>query len=130
METRRYWAALQLLDRQIVDRDGLMAGNVDDAEVTFDDDDRPYVSALLSGPGTLAYRLGWRRLGDWVRRTHAQADDGAASPVIPISRVADIGNHVTVSLRHDEMGTFASERWMRDHVIGRIPGSRHEPPAE
>jgi hypothetical protein len=33
METKRWWANIQLLDRQMVDSDGLMAGNVDDLPV-------------------------------------------------------------------------------------------------
>ena len=44
------------------------------------------------------------------------------------ARVADIGNHVTVSLEHDELGSMHVERWVREHVIGHIPGSRHAPP--
>ncbi|MCU1374569.1 MAG: hypothetical protein JWO68_1855, partial [Actinomycetia bacterium] len=30
---RRLWATLSLLDRQMLDRDGHMAGNVDDVEL-------------------------------------------------------------------------------------------------
>jgi sporulation protein YlmC with PRC-barrel domain len=132
METKHYWAALQLLDRQIVDREGRMAGNVDDVELEADDDGRLWVRALLSGPGTLLPRLERKRLGDWLRRAHARLEgsDGDDPARIPLARVAEIGDHVTVSLRHEEMGTFASERWVRDHGIGLIPGSRHEAPAE
>jgi sporulation protein YlmC with PRC-barrel domain len=126
IDTKRYWAALQLLDRQIVDRVGRMAGNVDDVELEVDDDGRLYVSAVLAGPGVLAPRLGLRRFGNWLRRAHAVVEDDGGDPArVPLARIADIGNHVTVSLQHEEMGTFHGERWMRDHVIGRIPGSRH-----
>jgi sporulation protein YlmC with PRC-barrel domain len=130
METSVYWAALRLLDRQIVDREGRMAGNVDDLELTADADGRIHVSALLAGPGVLANRLGAKRFGRWLRRVHATIegppDEDPAR--IPIARVADIGDHITVSLRHEDMGTFHGERWTRDHLIGRIPGSGHEPP--
>jgi len=129
METRHLWAALHLLDRQLIDREGRMCGNVDDVEIEIDEDGRAYVSALLSGPGTLAPRLGMRRYGDWMRRAHALVDGDGDDPArIPLARVADINNHVTVSLEHDELGSVDGERWVRDHIIGRIPGSRHAPP--
>jgi sporulation protein YlmC with PRC-barrel domain len=122
------WAAVHLLDRQIIDRDGLMAGKVDDIELEADADGRVFVRGLLAGPGVLARRLGARRYGDWLRGAHAVLEGAGDDPArIPIGRVADIGDHVTVSLRHAEMGTFDGERWFRDHVIGRIPGSGHEP---
>ncbi|MEA3056332.1 MAG: hypothetical protein QOD30_1764 [Actinomycetota bacterium] len=129
METRALWAALHLLDRQLIDREGRMCGNVDDVEIEIDDDGRAYVSALLSGPGTLAPRLGMPRYGDWMRRAHALVDGDGDDPArIPLSRVAEIDNHVSVSLDHDELGSVDGERWVRDHIIGRIPGSRHAPP--
>jgi len=129
METRSLWAALHLLDRQLIDREDRMCGNVDDVEIEIDDDGRAYVSALLSGPGTLAPRLGMRRYGDWMRRAHALVDGNGEDPArIPLARVADINNHVTLSLEHDELGSMDVEQWVRDHIIGRIPGSRHAPP--
>lgn len=128
MDARSLWAALHLLDRQLVDREGRMCGNVDDVEIDLDADGRAYVSALLSGPGTLAPRLGMRRYGDWMRRAHALVHGDGEDPArIPLARVAGIDNHVTVSLEHDELGSMDGERWVRDHIIGRIPGSRHAP---
>jgi sporulation protein YlmC with PRC-barrel domain len=130
-EAKRYWAALQLLDRQLIDRDGKMCGNVDDVELELHEDGTVHVSALLSGPGVLAPRIGLRRLGDWLRRAHAIVEGDGDDPArIALARVADIGDHVTVSLHREDLGTFHGERWVRDHLIGRIPGSRHAPPAE
>lgn len=129
MDTSVLWAELRLLDRQIVDRSGRMAGNVDDVELEAAADGRLYVSALLAGPGVLAARLGARRYGNWLRRAHAELEGGGEDPArIPIGRVADIGNHITVSLEHDEMGISHGERWTRDHIIGHIPGSDVAPP--
>ena len=47
-------AGLQLLDRQIVDRDGRMTGKVDDLELTQLEDAPPFLSALITGPGALS----------------------------------------------------------------------------
>ena len=131
MQTKHWWANIQLLDRQLVDGDGLMGGNVDDLEIEVDDDGSARVSALLAGPGVLWPRLGARRLGRWLRRTHAQVADRDDDPArIPLRDVATIGPHIVLSRRHDTLGTFDGERWTREHVIGRLPGSRHAPPAE
>src|SRR4051812_9596316 len=75
-------AVLHLLDRQVVDADGLMVCKVDDVELTLFDDGVPGVTALLAGPAALVPRYGdgrlgrllhdyWRRLG----RTEADRDD-------------------------------------------------------
>jgi sporulation protein YlmC with PRC-barrel domain len=112
---KRRWAGLHLLDRQIVDRDGRMAGNVDDVELD-DDGTSVHVTALLAGGDVLARRLRWG--------TRARDDEAR----IPLARVADLGDHVTVSLGREELGTFRGERWVRDHIIARIPGSRSAPP--
>ncbi len=121
--------ALALLDRQLVDREGRLCGKVDDVELTEPDAaGQRYVAAILSGPGALATRLGHPKLGGWLRRQVAfdfptDRDD----PVrIPIAHVADIGNHVTLSLDASEVATAAGERWVRDHIISHIPGSAHD----
>jgi sporulation protein YlmC with PRC-barrel domain len=130
MEAKHWWANIQLLDRQLVDRDGRMVGNVDDVELEVDADGRAHVTALLSGPGLLWRRLGARRLGGWILAAHERISGREAPSRIPLARVANIGPHVVVSLRHEELGTFDGERWVRDHIIGHIPGSGHAPPAE
>lgn len=122
-------AGLQLLDRQLVDRDGRLCGKVDDLELTEPDDaGRVYVSAILSGPGALLSRTGHDRLGGWLRRLAAVAFPAErGDPVrIPFARVADIGDHVTLSMDRDEVATFAAERWVRQHVIDHLPGSKSD----
>ena len=120
-------AGLQLLDRQIVDRTGALCGKVDDLELTQQDDGAFLVTAVLSGPGALAYRTGHHRLGRWLERFASVAAPGdEPAPVrIPFDRIADIGNHVTVAADCNDLATFAIERWVRDHVVAHIPGSRH-----
>ena len=127
---RRVWAGLRLLDRQLVAHDGRLAGCVDDLELTASDDgDELYVTAILSGPGALAYRLGRRRLGRWLRRVHAyvaSGDDPDPSR-IAFHNVADIKSHIELGLDVEEVGIASSERWTRDHIVSHIPGSGHEP---
>jgi hypothetical protein len=127
---RQIWAGLHVLDRQLIAHEGRLAGCVDDLELTASDDGNDlYVTAILSGPGALAYRLGRRRFGSWLRRVHGLvgSPDRDDPTRIPFNVVADIGSHITLGLDVEEAGVASTERWIRDHVIDRIPGSRHEP---
>jgi hypothetical protein len=117
MTGRRLWAVLHLLDRQLVDRDGDLAGNVDDLELEVRGE-HLYVTGICTGPGTLARRMGSRRLSAWLERVQG------TTPV-PFTRVADLDNHVRLSVARDEISSFATERWVRDHVIAHVPGSGH-----
>ncbi|BBX35404.1 hypothetical protein MMAG44476_01225 [Mycolicibacterium mageritense DSM 44476 = CIP 104973] len=113
-------ARLHLLDRQLVDDDGDPIGIVDDLEldgVELDQDiaegtPAPRVAALLSGQ-VVATRI----LGGSAPRSRLQE--------IPWKLVAAIG--VTVQLEVTDMDFDVQwvERWLRDHIVARIPGGRH-----
>jgi sporulation protein YlmC with PRC-barrel domain len=119
---------LELLDRQILDPDGRMAGNVDDLELRFpegiDGSGPPSISALLAGPGALARRLG-STLGRWVAASHERLQDrhleGPAR--IPFGVVTEVGQAVRVGVPFDRLPTAAFEGWVRTRIIDRIPGS-------
>ena len=127
MEARRLWAGLHLLDRQLVDREGRMAGMVDDLELDYSEDDgQLYVTAILSGPGALANRFGRNTFGEWMRWFHAIISPGEHDPArISLHDVQDLGNHITLAADADDLGTASAERWFRDHVVAHIPGSGH-----
>ncbi len=126
---RVLWASLQLLDRQIVDRDGNLAGNVDDLELTAGEDGKSlFVTAIHSGPGALCRRFGFVRLGTWRERLHDRLDEDLDRlRPIPFQRVANIGSSIDVAASVAELPAAASEKWTRDNIIGRIPGHRHAP---
>ena len=114
-------AGLDLLDRQILDRDGVPVSTVDDLELTTPDDlahldpeHPPVISSLLTGP-ILMTRVFGGRLPDsrFIR--------------IPWKVVSDPGVVVSLGVDADSLDASWTERWMRDHVIGRIPGGRHDP---
>jgi len=129
LPARQLQLQLQLVDHQLVDRDGWLCGNIDDLELEVPDDgSTPYVSAILSGPAALAPRLGGR-LGGWVARLHRTLHpDADPGPVrIPWSKVAHIGSHIQLAAKREEIGTNSTEAWLAEHVIGRIPGGQHAP---
>ncbi|HYT11037.1 MAG TPA: hypothetical protein VEL73_10300 [Mycobacteriales bacterium] len=117
---------LHLLDRQVVDPDGRMVCKVDDLELELDERGRPYVTAILLGPRALGPRLGGR-LGRWV----AAIGERLAERDRPVSRidfslVTDIGSAIAVSRPRGRLDVIPLEDWVEEHVIARIPGSRHE----
>jgi sporulation protein YlmC with PRC-barrel domain len=116
-------AGLELLDRQMVDREGRMAGNVDDLALAWRGvEGPPSVTAILAGPGALARRLGGR-LGTAVAAIHGRLQDrdleGPAQ--IDFGVVASIGSDVRLAVGRDALPTMRVERWVLDHLIGRIP---------
>jgi sporulation protein YlmC with PRC-barrel domain len=113
-----------LLDRQIVDLDGYLVGKADDIELGTTEDGRPFVAAILVGHHALGRRIGGV-VGRWMaavaRRLHTTGDPQPLR--IPFERVAEIGSAIRLDVRHELLDTPALELWLRDHVIGRIPGA-------
>jgi hypothetical protein len=130
MTGRVLHAALHLLDRQLRARDGELCGKVDDVELGRTDAGTWYVTAMETGAGRLLYRLRRRRSGTWLTKlvTHIERSELEDPSRIPYDRVSDIGVTVDLALDADDLATFAVERWTRDHVVGHIPGSRHDAP--
>lgn len=117
-------AGLDVLDRQLVDPVGMMAGKVDDLEITPSENGPPVVTAILAGPGALARRLGGH-LGTWLasvqERLRPEDRDGPAR--IGFGVVASIDDHVTLTVSREDLDTFEFEAWVRDRFISKIPGS-------
>lgn len=113
-------ARLHLLDRQLIDDDDAPIGIVDDLELDGIEVDQPIapgapaprVTSLLTGQVVVTRILGGTPPRSLLRE-------------IPWDRVASIG--VTVRLRPTELQFDVQwvERWLRDHIVSRIPGGRH-----
>jgi sporulation protein YlmC with PRC-barrel domain len=125
---RVMYAGLELLDRQLIDRDGWLAGKVDDLELDISSGELPVVTAILSGPGALSSQLGGR-IGRWLasvhRRLRADAESGAAR--VPFGVVKRVDDHVELTIDRESLESYEGERWARDVVISRIPGAGHAP---
>jgi hypothetical protein len=118
-------AHLHLLDRQVLDVHGVPIAVVDDLELSEipagqeipPDTSPPVITSLLSGP-TLATRIfGGRPPESRMMRT-------------PWVAIREIGVVIKLSVGRDTQDLFWTERWVRDHIIGRIPGGRHTPKNE
>ena len=130
MTGRVLYAGLELLDHQLRDRRGRLCGNVDDLELERSPETGElYVTALVAGPGALLQRMGRRRLGRWIEHANRLVNEPDRDPtLIPLSLAATIGPNIDLAVDAEDLGTFATERWVRDHLIGRVPGNRHDAP--
>ena len=130
-------ARLHLLSRQVLDVDGEPVTTVDDLELVAsaaaDDaaparspDDGPRdavpgepaeVGAVLTGPVLVTRLLGGRPPASrWER--------------VPWSDVGHVGTALELTVRADSLDLHWTENWLREHVVGRIPGGRHDPEEE
>jgi sporulation protein YlmC with PRC-barrel domain len=119
--TRRLDAALELLDRQLVDKDGRLAGKVDDLELTDpgEDLDPPRVMAILTGPEALAGRLR-TRFGRWLRQLSLRLLAPQGPSRVPVEQVEEIGSSIRLRVAVGRLGT--GQGWA-GRLIGRLPGA-------
>lgn len=117
---------LQLLDRQVLDRDGRLVCKVDDLELQPGPDGVPVVTAILVGPRALGPRLGGRP-GRWMNALASRlaATPGDDPPRIPFGAVTAVHSAVDVDRTRDELAVDPLEGWVERHIIGRLPGSGH-----
>ncbi len=114
-------ARLSLLDRQVLDVDGVPVGVVDDLELD-DLDERvigpgtapPVVRNLVHGPILLNRIFGQRRpLGHPTR--------------VGWDTLATIDSALHLAVPSSSIEVAWLEGWLAANVIGRIPGGRHVP---
>jgi sporulation protein YlmC with PRC-barrel domain len=98
-------AVLHLLDRQVVDVDGLLVCKVDDVELTVFDDGVLGVTGLLVGPAALVPRYGdgrvGRMLGNLWRRLGTPEADRDDPYRIDLELVERLGSGVELNVGRD-----------------------------
>ena len=115
---------VHLLDRQVVDRDGELVCKIDDLELERGADGSLYVAKILVGPRALSRRIGGR-IGVWMRSIAERLSTGEMKR-IDFSLVDEIGSAIKLAASSDSLGAEPLEDWVREHIISRVPGSRHE----
>ena len=114
-------AQLYLLDRQMIDRDGVPVSTVDDVELAgvelgepIDHSTPPTVSALLVGAAVLP-----RIFGGHMPRSRWDR--------IPWDVVTRLDTTVELNVQADDLDATWLERWFREVIVARIPGGRDAP---
>ena len=127
---RRYDAALNILDRQVIDTDGRLVCKVDDLELERLPDGNVMVIAILTGPGAWGHRLpGWMgrlTLAVW-RRLRAGGSGDVEPDRIAMSAISEIGSGITLTRTRDDLDVGGLERWVRHNIVEKIPGAGHAP---
>jgi sporulation protein YlmC with PRC-barrel domain len=116
-----------LLDKQIVDREEERVGRVDGIIAEIREGAPPRVIQVELGFVTIARRI-HRRFETLAEAAHKRwSVRRSARYHIDWSNVMDVNvHHVKVDVKVEETPAFDWERWLRRHVIGRIPGASAE----
>ena len=116
--------ARDILDQELVDRNGTKMGRVDGLVIIVEDGEPPRIDRMELGWVVLARRLS-PRLERLVERFRARwSVRKVARYGIPWASIAEITpNHIKVNIDAMNTPAFDWERWFRDYVISKIPGS-------
>ncbi|MEO7457369.1 MAG: hypothetical protein ABIY52_13985 [Gemmatimonadaceae bacterium] len=112
----------EVLDAQLLDRHDQKIGRIDDLVLELGDDGRPRVSAVLIGGSPRA-----RRMGSWIAalaRLFGLRETGVSR--VPFAAVRRIGDDVALDVEQGDLSSERLERWLREHVVCRVPGSAGE----
>ena len=120
-------ARIALMDKQIVDRDRLPIGRVDDAELQLPDDGGPpYITALRIGAQALGERLGGS-VGGTMAAAAARLRTDPSPAGLDVSLVEHLEPMVAVRARLADLPQIAPlERWLAQR-IQRAPGAGDAP---
>lgn len=124
---RSLWAALNLLDRQVQDTNGVSCAKVDDLEFTAsqEPDGLPILTSIICGQAGLAYRFSHRisRHLEHARRVmDPRVDPGPAR--ISMGVVKRVATDIELTIDRRELPVSTWERWLSNHIVAHIPGSR------
>jgi len=120
------YLARDVLDKEILDREGFKGGKVDDLLLELRAGDLPVVRALVTQHGALARLLPGppMRLGRWLRRTVLDLDPAIAPVEIAWRHVTRIDVTVHIDLARADAGLMRSERAVWERLISRLPLAR------
>ena len=112
-----------VLDAQLLARDKRRIGRVDALVLTHEAGRPLRVSTMLVGGAVRAERVGgpMRWVSRMVQRVLRMNTSGVSA--IPFDKVRRIGDTIDVDVDAASLASMHLERWLRDHVVGRIPGA-------
>ncbi len=113
----------EILDEQVVDRRNRAMGKADGIVLAINPGTPPRVVAIEIGAVTAVRRI-HPTLAAWMQRAMRRLGVGSGESLrIPIGHVSTEGINLKAEVDRDRTPAFAWERWLREHIIGRIPGS-------
>jgi hypothetical protein len=113
----------EVLDNQLVDRNTQRMGRADGIVAVLHQGQPLRLAYIESGPLTQAGRV-HPRLARWLAVLVARLGIRRMESFrIPWSHVLDVGLDIDVDVDVEHMPAFAVEHWLRQHIIGRMPGA-------
>jgi hypothetical protein len=113
-----------VLDKLLVDKNDIPLGRADGILLDLNGEHAPpRVVGIEVGLPTLMERLGGPWPGLIRRLCRALGLRWKRSTRISWGQVLEIGKEIRLNLRAENSTTLAREHWLRDHLIGRIPGN-------
>jgi len=116
-----------LLDKQLVDREETKMGRADGIVLALDGDGPPRIDRLELGFVVLARRM-HPKVEKWFEALRRRwSVRKSARQMVPWSKVLDITpKHIQLDVNALETPAFDWERWLRDHIVTKIPGANGE----
>lgn len=114
-----------LLDKQLVDSEGNKMGRADGIVLEVGGQGQPRIDHLELGFAVLARRL-HPRAERWLLalRKRFNSPRRSARQIVPWSKVMDITHeHIQLDVKAIDTPAFDWERWLRDRIVSKIPGS-------
>lgn len=112
-----------VLDQQLLDCHQCKMGRVDGIVMEIRDGAPPRLLYLEVGWVALARRL-HPRLGRWLSAGLGQSAKKSGEAFrIPWTQVREIGIDIKVAADAEQTSALAWERWLREEIISRLPGS-------
>jgi sporulation protein YlmC with PRC-barrel domain len=108
-----------IMDMQLETSDGRHVGRVADIEVELRDDGALALTHLVVGPEALSGRVASR-----LRPLAHLLLRGRFDHHIPVAEIEEVGPTVRLRGTAAEYGLDRSDRWLAEHILRFIPGSR------
>src|SRR5512144_2983330 len=113
---------IEVLDHQVVDREGKRIGQADSVVATIEDGRAPRIVAVEIGAVPFADRV-HPRLGRWLRRAIRRWRLPIGRTRLPWQRIGEIGLDIRAAVDVERTRAYALERSLR-RAFAHIPGRR------
>jgi hypothetical protein len=115
-----------VIDTQLVDRHQQKIGRIDELLLELEEGKPPRVATIVISGAARA-----RRVGGWMvachRAVHALLGQRAEHESrVPFDAVRCIADTIELDVEGNTLESLRLERWLSEHVIGRIPGASGE----